>query len=231
MIRILVVEDEGEISSFLQTILEKEGMKVTICDSVDMVIKNGYEETNDIVVLDLMLRGERGETLVKHMRKKKMTTPILVLSAMGQIGTKVDLINLGADDYLTKPFDPQELVARVKSLYRRYLQTGFKDEEDFGEFTFYRKQNRIRRGEKDIMLTNREAEMFELLLRNKGNTVPLDDILKKIWKAKSGYHSNVVQVTARRLRQKVDSGFKKQIINNIHGIGYSLNLPGQKSDE
>lgn len=222
--KILIVEDEEDLASFLQVILEKEGAETTVCSSVEDVIKNGYEMSHDLVILDLMLKGKRGENLITHMKKKKINVPVLVLSALGQINTKIELINLGADDYLTKPFDAQELVARVKALYRRYLQSGFKDEEDFGDFVFYRKQNKVYRGQKEILLTKNEGQLFELLLRNQGRTVPLEDILKNVWKAKIGYHSNIVQATVRRLRKKVDAGFPHKLIRNMHGIGYAVVL-------
>lgn len=226
---VLVIEDQKELSSFLQIALEKEGMKVTVCESIEEVMENEYENSHDIIVLDLMLKGKRGEDLIVHLRnKKKSNIPILVLSALGQINTKIEAINKGADDYLTKPFHAQELVARLKALYRRYLETGFQDVESFGEFTFYRKQNIVKRGEKDISLTKKEGELLELLIRNRGKTVPLDDILKKVWKAKAGYHSNIVQATVRRLRKKIDFGFEHKLIHNRHGIGYALFLPNSE---
>ncbi len=227
--KILIVEDEEELASFLQVILEKECGQTTVCSSVEDVIKNGYESSHDLIILDL--KGKRGESLIAHMKKKKINVPTLVLSALGQINTKIELINLGADDYLTKPFDAQELIARVKALYRRYLQAGFKDEEDFGEFTFFSKQNKIKRGNKDILLTKNEGQLFELLLRNRGKTVPLEDILKNVWKAKVGYHSNIVQATVRRLRRKVDAGFPHKLIRNMHGIGYAVMVPEKKEKE
>lgn len=228
-IKVLVVEDEKELQVFLKEVLEEESMEVTLCSSIEEVMEKKHETRSDLIILDLMLKGERGEKLVESMRSNKITTPILVLSALGQIRTKIELINLGADDYLTKPFHPEELIARVKSLYRRYLNTsGIKDDENFGEFTFHRKQNIIRRKNKKIRLTPKESDLFDFLLRNTGYIVPMDDILRNVWKTRNGYHSNIIQSTIRRLRNKVDKGFPHKLIQCQHGTGYTLVLPKQR---
>ena len=180
--------------------------------------------THDLIILDLMLgRGLGGEHLIVEFKKQFSRVPILVLSALSSVETKVEMINLGADDYLTKPFDAEELIARLKALYRRYLQMELQDGEQFGEFTFFRKQHRIVRGDKSIVLTRKENEIFEMLLRNVNRTVTTEDLLK-IWDAKPGYHSNIVPSLVRRLRKKFDEEFHCQPIENKHGVGYALNV-------
>jgi DNA-binding response OmpR family regulator len=226
--KILVVEDEEKIASFIQQILEKEGNLVTTCDSIEEVTKKGYEMTHDIIILDLMLAGKRGEFFVKDVRKRRLNVPILVLSALGRISNKIELLNLGADDYMTKPFDAEELIARVNAMYRRYLQIERKDQMNYGNFVFYRKQNKAKREGKEITLTKKEGELLEFLLQNEGKTVRTEDIIRKIWGAKITYHSNVVQATIRRLRKKVDSGFKEKLIENRHGIGYCFTFPEKR---
>ena len=225
--KILVVEDEEKIASFIQEILEHEGNLVTTCDSIEEVTKKGYEMTHDLIILDLMLAGKRGEFFVKEVRKRRLNIPILVLSALGRISNKIELLNLGADDYMTKPFDAEELIARINAMYRRYLQMERKDQIGYAGFTFFRKQNKIKREGKVIVLTKKEGELLEFLLQNEGKTVRTEDIIRKIWGAKITYHSNVVQATIRRLRKKVDEGFSHKLIENRHGIGYCLNLPNQ----
>ncbi|MGL5831495.1 MAG: response regulator transcription factor [Candidatus Altimarinota bacterium] len=219
---ILVVEDNQELAEFLKFVLEEKGNKVVVCDSVEEVIGNGYEKlSHDLIILDLMLKGKRGENLIRELKKNKSNIPILVLSALGDTHTKVQMINLGADDYLTKPFNTDELLARLKALYRRYLQTGVQDREKFKDFTFFRKQNRLLREGKNIFLTSKESEVFEMLLRNRNKVVPLADLLR-IWDAEPGYHSNIVQSVVRRLRKKVDFGFDTKLVQTKHGIGYAL---------
>lgn len=223
--RILVVEDEEKIALFIKEVLEAEGNVVTMCDSVEEVLKLGYEMTSDMIILDLNLIGKSGEFLVKEIRKKRLNVHILILSALNRISNKIELLNLGADDYMTKPFDAKELIARVNSLYRRYLQMENKDQINVGNLIFYRKQNKISRDGKNITLTKKEGELFEFLLQNQGKTVQTEDIIRKIWGSKVTYHSNVVQATIRRLRIKVDKGFKNKLIENHHGIGYCLVVP------
>lgn len=222
---ILIVEDEEELSSYLQSILARNGYKSTVAECIEEVITEGLAFKHDLIILDLMLNGERGDKLVKHLREKENSTPVLVLSALGQIRTKIQLINLGADDYLVKPFDPEELLARVKALHRRSARISeLRDEEKFGDLTYFHKQKKVLRGNKEILLTKQENLLFEFLLRNNGKVVPTDDILKKVWKNQIGYHSNIIPATVRRLRQKLDEGFEHPLIRNVHGVGYILLL-------
>lgn len=222
---ILLVEDNQETAQYLETELDKEGHHVTSCASVDDVLENGLEMNHDLIILDLLLDNERGDRLVKHLRKAKVDVPILVLSSLVQSSTKVDLFNLGVDDYVTKPFNMQELAARIKALYRRYLETQNDDEESYGEITFYWKQNKVVRGKKEIRLTNKEGDLLKLLLRNSGKTVRSEDILQKVWHITRGHHSNILQSMVRRLRKKLDSDFDHKLIRSVHGIGYCLDLP------
>lgn len=219
---VLLIEDEHKIASFIEQILESEQMSVTTCDSVEDAVSHGYPDRHDVIILDLMLRGKPGEYLVGSLRKSRNNIPILVLSALGQISKKIELLNLGADDYLTKPFDAEELIARVHALYRRYLETKQDLEMKLGDLIFYRKQNRVMRGGKEIFLTQKEGDVLDLLIRHQGKAVRTEDILMKVWQAKQGYHSNIVQATIRRLRKKIDDGFDYKLIRNIHGVGYMI---------
>ncbi|MFC1749723.1 response regulator transcription factor [Pseudomonadota bacterium] len=169
--KVLVIEDEEKILKFLEHVLTHEGYSITLCESADSALENNYVATHDLVILDLMLEGIQGAEFVQTIRKQKSNIPILVLSALGQIGTKIDLLNLGVDDYMTKPFDAGELIARVEALYRRYLEIDVKDEEDYGEIKFFRKQNKVVRHGKEILLTNREGDLLSHLLKNEGKTV------------------------------------------------------------
>lgn len=219
---VLLIEDEEKIAAFIEQVLESEKMEVTVCDSVEEAMGSNYPERHDIIILDLMLRGKPGEYLVNVLRKSRSNIPILVLSALGQINKKIELLNLGADDYLTKPFDAEELIARVNALYRRYLETKQDREMVLGDLVFYRKQNRAVRGDKEIFLTQKEGDVLDLLIRHQGKAVRTEDILMKVWQAKQGYHSNIVQATIRRLRKKIDDGFSHKLIRNIHGVGYMI---------
>ncbi|MBD3328833.1 response regulator [Candidatus Peregrinibacteria bacterium] len=218
--KILLVEDEKNIADFIKEILESEKISVTTADSVEKALKNNYSDDHDVIILDLMLEGKSGDGLVESLRKAHSSIPILVLSALSQISKKVELLNLGADDYMTKPFDAEELIARVNALYRRHLESSSADEVIIDDLKFIRKQNKIIRGGRSEYLTKKEGEVLDLLIKNQGNVVRTEDLLLKVWQAKKGYHSNIVQATIRRLRKKVDSGFDHKFIRNVHGIGY-----------
>ncbi len=224
--KILVLEDEKQLAEFIQKILEHEEHMVTVCPSIEEAMKHSYYDTHDLIILDLMLEGKSGDVLVKDLRSRKNNIPILVLSALSGVHSKVELLSQGADDYLTKPFDAQELLARIKALYRRHLDNG-EQHEDFKQFeslTFFYKENRVIREGKVILLTEKECELLLYLIQNKGRTVRIGDILSKVWSSHARYHSNIVQSTVRRLRNKLDRGFSKRILKNIHGIGYILDI-------
>jgi two-component system OmpR family response regulator len=224
--KILIIEDEIQIAEFLREILENENFDVTHCVSIEECFESKFHLNHDFIVLDLNLQGAGGYDLVKELRRKGSKIPILVLSALNQISTKIELINLGADDYMTKPFDAQELIARIRGLNRRYLE--IKDQHDEEEVIanihFFWKQSKILREGKTITLTKKEADLLKFLLQRQGEVVSIEDILAKIWKSKMGYQSNVVQATIKRLRGKIDEGFSYPLITNIHGIGYQLML-------
>lgn len=223
--RILVVEDEQQIADFLRDVLEQEGYRVTHCTSIEEVLDHDYGMSHDFIILDLMLNGAPGDELVRMLRKAGSKIPILVLSALGQIQSKIDLINLGADDYMVKPFDAQELLARIRASHRRYLEINDVDEETHGDITFYWRQNKLKRGKDLIQLTKKEGELMHFLMQHKGQTVSIEDLLLKVWSSKPGYQSNVVPSTIRRLRRKIDSDYDHKLIENVHGIGYRLVLP------
>lgn len=150
--------------------------------------------------------------------------PIIVLTALNQIGTKVDLFNAGVDDYITKPFDALELMARVKSVYRRYLDGRIENEIEVGDFVFQRKENLVLRNGEKIPLTVKEGELLLYLVENAGKVVRSEDILKRIWNTRVGFHSNILQATIRRLRKKLDADSLQKYIKNVHGIGYTFDV-------
>lgn len=223
--KILLLEDEEKLANFMKGILEQEKHDVTMFDSIEGAMKNGHVENYDLMILDLMLGGKSGDFLLRSVRKAGLNIPVIVVSALGQVNKKIEILNLGADDYLTKPFDPDELIARINALYRRHLEAKHKDQKKYGDVVLYHKQHKIRRGDKDIMLTKKEFEILRLLIQHENQAVRTEDLLAKVWQAKLGYHSNVIQATIRRLRRKVDEGYPHKIIHSVHGVGYMFVPP------
>ncbi len=219
---VLIIEDELKIALFIKKFLEREKNFVTVCTSIDEALRCGYQDTHDVVILDLMLKGKPGEYFIQQVKKAHCNIPVLVLSAISNIDKKVELLNLGADDYLSKPFEMQELIARLQSLYRRHVQDKKEERVQSGELIFYKKQNKVQYNNKDILLTQKEADILNFLLEHKGNVVTNEDILTNVWKTKPGFSSNIIQSTIRRLRQKLDDIDSKDFIKNVHGLGYMI---------
>jgi len=218
---VLIVEDEAPIAKIIRDALTSEGHSVTWCGSVDEVVSGKHALYHDVIVLDLMLDGESGgEELIRHLRTQNDIIPILVVSAVSSTQTKVDLINLGADDYLSKPFDPNELVARVNALYRRSMVLNLGEKVDLGEQVFHPKRALlVEKNGGEIDLSPRECQIFELLVKHEGRVVPNEVILQQVWGISTENHSNLIKSTIRRLRKKVDAD-RPETITTIHGEGY-----------
>jgi DNA-binding response OmpR family regulator len=222
--RILLIEDEDKIADFVKGVLEDERYKTIVSKSAEEVLEKGYYKLADLIILDLMLDGKIGGLeLVKQLKKLKVKIPIIVLTALNQIGTKIDLFNAGVDDYLTKPFEALELLARVKSVYRRYLDINKESEKiKIDEMVFDWKENRLIHNDEHIFLTPKESEVLLFLIENKGKVLRNEDLLKKVWETKVGFHSNILQSTIRRLRTKLKLAGQDELIRNVHGVGYVL---------
>lgn len=221
--RILVVEDEHRIAHSLQKGLEQERFAV----DVSYTGGEGYDlastEDYDLIILDIMLPGMDGVSICKELRANKIHIPILLLTAKGQTGEKVVGLNSGADDYLTKPFSFEELLARVRALLRRkgtVVETNLSVDDlcmDVGRFE-------VKRGEKTVLLTSKEFSLLEFLLSRKNQIVTKDQIIQHVWNFDADILPNTVEVYIKKLRDKIDNRFpeKKQLIKTIRGFGYKL---------
>jgi DNA-binding response OmpR family regulator len=221
---ILIVEDDKNLAELIAKNLQKNGHNATICPSIKKVIKEKLALKSDIILLDLLLEGERGEDLIKTLRKNNIKVPVLILSALSTTVNKVELLNMGADDYMTKPFDFAELLARIQALNKRYVDLNLKNREVHGDIIFYWKQNKAVCSGKEIYLTQKEKCLLELLVKNHDKVVSTEDILKAVWNVGSVYHSNILQSLIRYLRKKLENGSNKELIKNIHGVGYMISF-------
>ncbi len=223
--RILVVEDEHKIANALKRGLEQETYAVDVCysgkDGLDMAETEEY----DLLILDLMLPEMDGLTITKTLREHKNHTPILILTAKGDISEKVEGLDSGADDYLTKPFSFEELLARVRALTRRpknALSTKLKVDDLELDTTTYK----VIRSGKLVQLSSKEFSLLEYLMRNAGKVVSKDKIINHVWDYDSDILPNTVEVYVKYLRNKIDKPFpsKKPLIQTIRGFGYKLSL-------
>jgi len=221
--RILIVEDEHRIAHSLQKGLEQERFAVDVAYTGGEGYDLASTEDYDLILLDVMLPEMDGITMCKELRKNKIHIPILLLTAKGQVGEKVIGLNSGADDYLTKPFSFEELLARVRALLRRKgteLQTSLSLEDLFMNVNSFE----VKRGEEPISLTSKEFSLLEFLLSKKNQIVTKDHIIQHVWNFDADILPNTVEVYIKKLRDKIDTHFpeKKQLIKTVRGFGYKL---------
>ncbi len=219
--RVLVVEDEKKTASFIRKALQSEGFVADVLhngnDALTAVSSTGF----DVLVLDIMLPGRDGLSIVRQMRERQIHTPVLLLSARGAVGEKVEGLNSGADDYLAKPFALEELIARVRALTRRQPeQRG--PMLQVADLTLNTMTREVQRGGQSIDLAQREYLLLEFLMRSAGRICGRMLIVEKVWDYDFDPGSNLVDVYIMRLREKVDSGFAIKLLHTVRGVGYVL---------
>ena len=215
--KVLVVEDEHKIANSIKKGLEQEGFVVDVAydgnDGFDLSSSEDY----GAIVLDLMLPGMDGITICKKLRSEDVHTPILMLTAKGELSDKIDGLNSGADDYLVKPFAFTELLARVKALGRRPKESvGTK--LTAGDLVLDTVSYQVKKGDKEIILSKKEFSLLEYLLRHKGKIVTKDSLIEGIWNYESSVLPNTVEVFVGYLRNKIG----KDIIKTVRGFGYKI---------
>lgn len=221
--RILVVEDEHRIANSIKKGLEQERYAVDVAYDGTAGYDMAETEEYDLIMLDLMLPGMDGLTIARKLREKNNHTPILILTARGQIPDKVTGLDAGADDYLTKPFSFDELLARIRALVRR-PKSAMSSILQVAELKLDPASFEIKRGEKAIQLTAREFSLLEYLMRHPNMIVSRDQIIAHVWDWESDVLPNTVEVYIRNLRKKVDLPFpqKPPLIETIRGFGYKI---------
>lgn len=219
--RILIVEDEKNLRQLLKKRLAQAGHGVD-------AVGNGLEAQDylamaayDLIILDWMLPGQSGISLLQKLRGEKKTTPVLLLTARDSVESRVEGLDAGADDYLIKPFAFDELLARIRVLMRR--QTGILlDTVSVADLTVNFSTRTVTRGDKNIILSGKEFSILEYLIRNQGIVLSREKIEQHIWNYDFAGGSNVVNVYIRYLRKKIDDGFEPKLIHTIRGAGYVL---------
>ena len=219
--RVLVVEDEKKTASFIRKALQAEGFAVDVCHDGEEAWVAARATPFDAIVLDIMLPGRDGLSLLRQLRERKNATPVLLLSARGEVNERVEGLNAGADDYLPKPFVIAELIARVRALGRR----GGESKSPVlrvGDLTLDTVTREARRGSATIELTAREYRLLEFLMRSAGRICGRMAILEKVWDYDFDPGSNLVDVNVMRLREKIDAGFESKLLHTVRGIGYVM---------
>lgn len=223
---LLVVDDELHILELIKFNMEKNGYNVITAENGIDALRIVEEERPDLVLLDLMLPGLDGLEVCKKIRKNPNVEgiPIIMLTAKGEELDKILGLELGADDYITKPFSVRELVARVKAILRRTSLNQEDNKFKFGNINIDFQKHEIMKGEEQVDLTLKEFELLEILIKNKGKVMTRDYLLDKIWGYEYVGETRTVDVHVRHLRQKVEEDDKNPTyIQTIRGIGYKFN--------
>ena len=225
--KILVVDDEENILELIKFNLENNGYKVITSQNGSEALKIAKMEQPQLVLLDLMLPGMDGYDVCKEIRKDHniSNTPIIMITAKGEELDKILGLELGADDYLTKPFSIRELIARVKAVLRRTTIQHIDSSYKFGNIAIDFQKHDILKNEERVDLTLKEFELLEILIKNKGRVMTRDFLLDKIWGYEYIGETRTVDVHIRHLRQKIEEDDKNpQFIETIRGIGYRFNF-------
>ncbi len=219
--KLLVIEDEKKIANLLQKGLHEQGYEVDMCHDGNEGFAQALSQPYDAIVLDIMLPGLDGISLLRKLREKKVTTPVMVLTARGAVDERVEGLDSGADDYMAKPFAMDELVARLRALMRRVTGENISLYK-VGDLMMNLVSREVLRGKRKIELTPREFRLLEYLMRAPGQVLTRTQIIERVWEYHFDPGTNLVDVYIQRLRRKVDDGEDVKIIHTERGVGYAV---------
>ncbi len=219
--RILVVEDEPKVARFLERGLRQQAHAVDLAFDGEDGLRLAFENDYDVVVLDVMLPGRDGFSVLTELRTAQKAVRVLMLTARDEVGDRVRGLDLGADDYLVKPFDFDEFLARIRALIRRAASEG-QTTLRCADLELDTRTRQVRRGGKPVQLTAKPFAILDLLLRRQGQVVSRTEISEHVWDQRFDPLGNVIDVTVHQLRDKVDKGFEPRLIHTVRGVGYVL---------
>ena len=223
--RVLVVEDEPKMASFIRRALEAESLAVDVVGTGEDALTAALATRFDAMVLDIMLPGRDGLSVLRELRSRRNAVPVLLLSARGQVEERIEGLNAGADDYLPKPFALGELSARVRALGRRSTGEMHALTLKLADLTVDTISREVKRAGKKIDLSVREYRLLEFLLRSQGHVCGRMQILEKVWDYNFDPGTNLVDVYVRRIRDKIDHDFEPKLLHTIRGSGYVMKVP------
>jgi heavy metal response regulator len=218
-VKILVAEDERKVANFVKKGLQEEGYSVNVAFDGEEGLRFIRENVYDLIILDIYMPKQDGLTVLKTLREEKVKTPVLLLTVRATIEDKVLGLDSGADDYLTKPFAFQELLARVRALLRRHSESGATVLR-VGDLVLDPSRRTVERGEKRVDLSLKEFSLLEYLMRNAGRVLTRTMIIDRVWNYDFDNETNVVDVYVNYLRRKIDVGHEQKLIHTVRGVGY-----------
>ena len=219
--RILIVEDEKKVASFIKKGLEEEYFVADIAGDGKEGLKLATSEEYDIIIMDIMLPFMDGITLLKEIRKREISTPVLMLTVKDSIKDKVAGLDAGADDYLTKPFAFEELIARLRALLRRN-ENSKTSKLTVADLVLDLQSHRVFRNNQEIILTPKEYSILEYLMRNSKKVISRTKLIEHVYDYHFDTETNIIDVYINKVRSKIDNNFEKPLIHTIRGIGYVL---------
>jgi two-component system copper resistance phosphate regulon response regulator CusR len=225
--KILIVEDEPKTGAYLKLGLTQAGFSVHVAQDGWEGLRLARTEQYYLVVLDVMLPGLDGWEVMRRIRLENKTVPVLFLTARDDVDDRVKGLELGADDYLVKPFAFPELLARIRTRLRRGQAVSPLDKLSIADLEIDLLRHRVVRAGKKLDLTTKEFALLELLVRRAGEVLPRTLIASQVWDMNFHSDTNAIDVAVRRLRAKVDDGFEVKLIQTVRGIGYVLEIPGK----
>jgi DNA-binding response OmpR family regulator len=219
--RILIAEDEKKIAAFVRKGLLEVGFYPVVCHRGDDALHLASTERFDAVVLDVMLPGRDGLSILRQLREQRNRVPVILLTAREGLSERVEGLNLGADDYITKPFSIEELIARLRAVWRRLSGEGLTLLQ-LADLTLNLTTREVRRAGAKIELTVREFALLEYLMRSPGRVHTRTQLCEHVWDYHFDPGTNVVDVGIQRLRRKIDDGHAVPLVHTVRGVGYTL---------
>lgn len=220
--KILVIEDDREAARYLEKALSEAGHLADIAGDGEIGALLAENEAYDVLIVDRMLPKRDGLSIVAGLRAKGDNTPVLILSALGQVDDRVTGLRAGGDDYLTKPYAFSELLARIEVLHRRKNPREAEVIYRIGDLELDRLSHAAKRGDREISLQPREFRLLEYLMRHAGQVVTRTMLLENVWDYHFDPQTNVIDVHISRLRSKIEKGFDKPLLHTVRGAGYML---------
>lgn len=217
----LIVEDEVRVAGFVKKGLEEQGFLVELSDHGDAAYERARTEVFDVILLDIMLPGRDGLSILANLRAQKQNVPVILLTARSELDERVQGLNLGADDYVTKPFFLEELIARIHAVVRR--RGGDQGTRlQAGDLVVDLVTREARRGGQPITLTPREFNLLEVLVRTPGRVFTRTQLLERVWGYDFDPQTNLVDVNIQRLRRKIDASSAAPLLETVRGVGYRI---------
>jgi two-component system, OmpR family, copper resistance phosphate regulon response regulator CusR len=222
MIKVLIVEDDAKVARFIQKGLSAEGFDVEVAEDGDQGWQLASERTYDVISVDVMMPGMDGLSLAENLRKKNISTPLLLLTARDTLSDKIAGFNAGADDYLVKPFAFEELILRLKALARRKELVEAASAYQYSDLHLDLRTREVNRADKKIELSPKEFSLLELFMTKPETVISRQKIGEAVWKEQFDRGSNVVDVYMMYLRKKIDEGHATKLLHTVRGAGYIL---------